>query len=196
MSSNTTAPDTTILIGASQARILDVPSGNQTYTFYLPKDSHDKIYLRFARTWNKVERKKPAPPMTPVEYSTEVQLVTKEKEHPYYRIGHGDRVVLKVLGPTTLKGFSRIEFDESMTGEQKWRLQVLEDGMVKATYPLSAQKSQTTFYREKSPLVPSSAEVFFVEVPQGEHVYEFTLPENHRTALLRFLMPQDSNQRQ
>ena len=73
-----------------------------------------------------------------------------------------------------------------MTGEQKWRLQVLEDGKMKATYPLSARKSQIVFYKEPSKLVPSHSQTFYIEVPAGEHYYEFNLPENNRTALVKF----------
>jgi hypothetical protein len=178
-------------LAEDRSRVITVPRGQQSFTFYLPKSSKDRIFLRFAVKSNEVAKNKPAVTMTPVEFSAKVDLVSREKSHSYYRIGHGDKVVLKLVGPATLKGFCRIEYDENMIGEQKWRLQVNEDGKVKVTYPFNAPKSQIATYSEKATLVPSRAETFFVEIPAGEHLYEFSLPENHRTVLLRFLLPQN-----
>ncbi len=77
-----------------------------------------------------------------------------------------------------------------MNGRQKWRVQVVEDGKVKSTHSMSATRSELTTYRETSPFVPSRAGILFIEVPEGKHYYEFRLPDNHRTALLRFLLPE------
>jgi hypothetical protein len=177
--------------GVSRTKLLEIPKGEQVYTFYLPKDSHQKVLLRFALETNEFTTGTPVAAMTPVEFTTQVDLVSGEKIVPYYRIGTGYKVALKLIGPATLKVLSRIEFDASMTGQQKWKVQAIEDGKVKGTYALSAPKSDTTAYKEKSALVASRAETFFVEVPAGEHHYEFILPENHRTVLTRFLLPKN-----
>ena len=129
--------------------------------------------------------------MTPAEYTTAVDLVSHEETSAYYRVGTGHQVALKLVGPVTLKVLSRIEFDANMNGRQKWKVRVVEDGKTKGTYSLDSRKSEVTTYREKSALVASRAETFYVEVPAGEHRYEFTLPENHRTVLLRFLLPKN-----
>jgi hypothetical protein len=176
-------------IGESRTRQLDVPKGDQTYLISLPASSASRILFRFAEDASAWGRATSAIAMTPSEFSTQVDLLTREETSSYYRIGKGDRVVLSLVGPASLKVLSRIEFDPSMSGKQKWKVSVLEDGTEKARYSLSASKSDQSTYKLTSDLVPSSAQTFYVEIPAGPHRYEFTLPDNHRTALLRFLMP-------
>jgi hypothetical protein len=178
-------------VGESRTKVVDIPKGDQTYSFYLPKNATKKVLLRFAVETNDFTSGAPVVAMTPTEYTTQVDLISGEKVVPYYRVGTGHTVSLKLIGPATLKVLSRIEFDSTMTGIQKWRVQVTEDVKVKGTYSLSAGKSDTTAYREPSSLTASRAETFFVEVPTGSHSYDFKLPDNHRTALLRFLLPKN-----
>ena len=177
-------------ITSSRTRVIDVPRGEQTYTFTLPRNSKQTVLLRFARESSEFAQGSKVVAMTPISYSTRVDLVTKEETSAYYRVGGSDRTMLKLIGPATLKVMNRIEFDQNMKGRQKWRVQVIEDGKIKATHSLSAKQSQITAYRESAPYVPSRAEFFFLEIPEGTHEYEFRLPDNHRTVLFRYLMPE------
>lgn len=182
--------DTEGHITYSRKKFIDVPKGEQTYTFYLPKGAANKVLLRFAVETNAFTTGTPVVEMTPAHFTAQVDLVTREESTTYYRIGTGFSTTVELVGPATLKVLSRIEFDANMSGKQKWRVRVLEDGKVKGTYSLAASKSVVTAYKEPSSLVASQAEVFYVEIPEGPHRYEFTLPENHRTGLLRFLLPE------
>lgn len=185
------AGEGTKIVGESRSKVIDVPQGDQTFVFTLPKGAKRSVIVRFAVETNEFTAGAPVVAMTPTEFTKEVDLLSGEKSVPYYRIGTGYSTALKIIGPATVKVLSRIEFDQSMNGKQKWNVQVSEDGKVKATYPLSAARSDTISYHDSSPLAASWAETFFVEVPQGEHRYEFTLPDNHRTVLLRFLLPKN-----
>lgn len=176
-------------LGASRTKIIDVQRGEQTYTFYLPKDTKRKVVLRFALETSAFTRGTQVVAMTPNVFTKEVDVVSREEAATYYRIGSGYEVALDIIGPATLKVMSRIEFDQNMNGKQKWKVRVLEDNKVKGTYSLSGRRSQITAYRDLSSLVPSKAEVFYVEVPAGKHRYEFILPDNHRTVLMKFLLP-------
>ncbi len=175
---------------ASRTRVIDVPRGEQTFSFSLPRNSKQTVLLRFARESNEFAQGDKIVAMTPISYTTRADVVTKEETSAYYRVGGNDKVVLKLIGPVTLKVLNRIEFDQNMSGRQKWRVQVIEDGKVKATHSFSAISSQVTTYRESAPYVPSRAEAFFIEVPEGTHEYEFRLPDNHRTVLFRYLLPE------
>jgi hypothetical protein len=175
---------------ASRDHFIDVPRGEQTYVFSVPRNSKQTVLVRFARASNEFAQGDKIVGMTPISYTTRVDIVTKEETSAYYRVGGKDNVTLKLIGPATLKVLNRIEFDQNMNGKQKWRVQVVEDGNVKATHSFSAQKSQVTTYRESAPYVPSRAEAFFIEVPEGSHEYGFRLPDNHRTVLFRYLMPE------
>ncbi|MDD5087508.1 MAG: hypothetical protein PHI18_01750 [bacterium] len=182
--------DTEGRIAYTRKKFIDVPKGEQTYSLYLPKDASGKVLLKFAVETNAFTSGTPVVAMTPSQFTAQVDLVTREESTTYYRIGTGFSTTLDLVGPATLKVLSRIEFDANMSGKQKWRVRVLEDGKVKGTYSLAAGKSVVTAYREPSSLVASQAEVFYVEIPEGTHRYEFTLPENHRTGLLKFLLPE------
>ena len=183
-------------VTAMRTKIIDVPRGDQTYTFFLPRNSKQTVLLRFARESKEFAEGNKVVAMTPITYTTRVDLVTKEEASAYYRVGANDKVVLRLIGPATLKVMSRIEFDQNMNGRQKWRVHVIEDGKINATHSLSAKKSQVTAYREASAFVPSLAEMVFVEVPEGIHEYEFRLPDNHRSVLVRFLLPENQLERE
>jgi len=138
-------------IAALRTHIIEVPRGKHTYIFRLPQDAVQTIYLRFSQETNEFTTGTPVVVMTPFEFTSSVDLVSREENYTYYRVSGKDRVVLKLVGPSTLKVLSRIEYDSDMQGKQKWKVQVLEDG--------------------------------------GVNVYEFKLPENHRSSIFRFLMP-------
>ncbi|RPH92456.1 hypothetical protein EHM69_12750 [candidate division KSB1 bacterium] len=176
-------------LSVSRTKIVDIPRGDHTYKLYLPKDSKRKVLFRFALETNAFTNGTPVVAMTPAEFTTPVDLVSGEEITTYYRIGTGHNVTLNLIGPATLKVLARIEYDQKMSGLQKWKVQVQEDGRVKSTYSLSTRKSDITNYREISSLVASRAEIFYVEIPAGEHRYIFLMPDNHRTTLLRFLLP-------
>ncbi|MBI5059172.1 hypothetical protein HZB60_05235 [candidate division KSB1 bacterium] len=176
-------------VAESRTRTLDVPAGEQTYVISLPGTSPQRLLFRFGRNTDSFDGSKVVA-MTPSEFTTQADLLTKEETLTYYRVGPGDRVVLNLVGPVTLKVLARIEFDPTMNGKQKWKVAVWEDGAVKSTYGLSAAKSEATSYKLTSTLVPSAAEVFYIDVPPGSHRYEFALPEDQRSCLMRYLLPQ------
>lgn len=177
-------------VTASRTRVIDVPRGEQVYIFSVPRNSKQTVLLRFARESNEFGQGDKVVAMTPISYTTRVDIVTREEASAYYRVGGKDKVLLKLIGPATLKVLNRIEFDQNMNGRQKWRVQVVEDGRIRATHSFSAKQSQVTSYRETSPYVASRAEAFFIEVPDGTHEYEFRLPDNHRSVLFRYLLPE------
>lgn len=183
-------------LGVSRTKIIDIPRGEHTYVVYLPKGIQHKLFLRFALDTNAFTEGTPVVAMTPSEFTTQVDLVSGEDVSSYYRIGTGHHAAIKLIGPATLKVMARIEFDETMTGRQKWKVQVTEDGKVKGTYVLAATRSDVSVYRDPTALVASRAETFYVEIPAGEHRYEFTMPDNHRTTLLRFLLPENQLERE
>lgn len=179
------------IIGVLRSKVIDVPSGKHSITIRVPENSGDKVYVRLSQKTNEFTGGTSVVAMTPFEYTTAIELVTNETAYTYYRIGESDRAALKLVGPATLKVLSRIEYSPDMKGSQRWRVQVLEDGKPKKSYGMSAGTSDVIQYRLPSQFVASRAETFFVEIPAGEHIYEFRIPEDRRTSLLRFLLPTD-----
>lgn len=185
-----TASIESAFIGVLRSKVIDIPSGKHSLVIQVPDGSTDVVFVRLSQKTNEFTGGTSVIAMTPFEYSKEVELVSEEVTYPYYRIGATDRVALRLVGPATLKVLSRIEFSPEMKGSQKWKIQVLEDGKLKKNYSMSAGQSDVIQYRSPSPLIPSRAETFFVEVPEGEHVYEFRMADDNRSSLLRFLLPQ------
>ncbi len=183
------APGASSFIGVLHSKVIDVPSGKHNVIVRLPDGSTDKVYIRLSQKTNEFTGGTAVIAMTPFEFTSEVELVSEEVAYPYYRIGTTDRAALRLVGPATLKVLSRIEFSPEMKGSQKWKIQVIEDGNLKKNYNLSAGSSDVIQYKNPSPLLPSRAETFFVEIPEGEHVYEFRMADDPRTSLLRFLLP-------
>jgi hypothetical protein len=175
-------------VAESRARTIDVPGGEQTYTLSLPKTARNRLLFRFGTDTESFDGTTIVA-MTPSEFTTQVDLTTREETLSYYRVGIGNRVVLNLVGPATLKVLARIEFDPTMSQTQKWKVAVSEDGVAKSTYNLSAKPSDITVYKVAASLIPSAAEVFYVDVPTGSHRYEFALPDDQRSGLLRFLLP-------
>ncbi len=182
-------------LSESRSKIVDVPRGPQVYTLTLQDFDVPDLFFRVFVNTNEFYDGSGVVAMTPNSFTTEVPLLTNEETVVYYRVGRTDHVRLSLVGPATLKVITRVEFDSTMIGEQRWKVQVNEDGMTKATYNLSASKSDVSLYKGPSSLVPSAGETFYIEIPRGEHAYEFTLPENHRTALLRCLLPKSQLER-
>jgi hypothetical protein len=176
-------------VSISKKHILKVPAGLHTYTFRLSKKSTRRVFLRFQQLGGGFGSPTDVVAMTP-EVSTEsVGLVVGEQVTTYYRLAETREVVLDLIGPTKLKVLARLEFDPNMRGQQNYRVQVYEDGIIKGTYPLTAVKSDVCQYEAPCSLVPAKAETFFLDIPDGEHEYRFALPENHRTVLIKLLLP-------
>ncbi|MFH1862509.1 MAG: hypothetical protein ABH878_06805, partial [bacterium] len=125
----------------------------------------------------------------PAKFSREVPLIVKEVELSYYRISNQDSCVLSVIGPTTIKAFARLEFDPTMSADQKFRISVTEDGLEKQIFALRSKPSQIAEYKEISENIAGDAAQFFIEVPRGKHEYRFQIVDNGRSILLRFYLP-------
>jgi len=176
-------------LSAGENHILNVPAGSHSYTFRLPEKSSTRLYLRFHQLEGDLGAPTQVVAMTPQLWTKSVDLVVREETTTYYRLGEENEIALRLIGPAKLKVLARLEFLPDMQGQQDFRVQVLEDGIIKATYPLTTTESDICQYLETSTLVPGKAETFYLDIPQGEHDYRFVLPESRYTVLLKFLLP-------
>jgi hypothetical protein len=176
-------------LGVLRSKVIDIPSGSHTYVVHVPESSSERVFVRLSQKTNEFTGGTSVVAITPFEYTSPIDLVSNETVYTYYRIGGVERAALRLVGPATLKVLSRLEYTPEMKGTQKWKVQVIEDGTPKKSYALAGNTSDVNQYAKPCNLLPSRAETFFVEIPDGEHVYEFRLPEDARTSLLRFLLP-------
>jgi hypothetical protein len=180
-----------IHLGTSRSIYLKVPAGKHTYRFYVGSKAAYRLFLRFYERTTKVESKPENVAIEPVQFTSAVPLVLREDEVTYYRVGNQDSLKLSIIGPTTVKVLARLEFDPTMFAEQKFRIQVYEDGLIKQIYPLRSKQSEVAEYREISTKVVGNGAKFYIEIPRGKHEYKFEIVDNNRTVLLRFYIPRD-----
>ncbi|MBC8277806.1 MAG: hypothetical protein H8E46_06215 [FCB group bacterium] len=180
-------------IGTGETFVLNLPSGENIIKLYLGKKDESIVYIRPLKELDQVISGTKRVAIDPAEYSKEVMILVKESEYDYFRIGNNDSLKLKIIGPATLRVMSRLEYDITMNGEKKYRMQVYEDGGLKNTFLLNTIISQSAVYAETNTnKILSRADDFFVEVPAGEHNYTFIVLDSGRSALLKFYIPEEA----
>lgn len=180
-------------IGTGEAFYLNLPSGENKVKIYLGKKDESIVYIRPLKELDRVISGTKRVAIDPAEYTREVMILVKESEYDYFRVGNKDSLDLKIIGPATLRVMSRLEYDITMNGEKKYRMQVYEDGGLKNTFLLNTIISQSAVYAEPNAnKILSRADDFFIEVPAGEHSYTFLVLDSGRSALLKFYIPEEA----
>ena len=178
-------------IGTGESFILELPAGENKIKLYLGKSEESIVYVRLLKELDHVVSGTKRIAIDPAEYTKEVMILVKESEYDYFRVGSLDSLKLKVIGPATLRVMSRLEYDITMNGEKKYRMQVYEDGGLKNTFLLNTIVSQTAVFAEPNAnKILSRADDFFIEVPPGQHFYSFKVLDSGRSALLKFYIPE------
>ena len=153
-------------IGAGEDFNLSLPAGTHKVKLYLAKNDKSIIYIR------------------PLQEKKRVSSDPK-------RVGNQDSLNLRIIGPSTIKAFSRLEYDVTMNGEKNYRLQVYEDGSLKNTFLLNTIISETAVYMEQNAdKILSRGDDFYIEVPKGVHEYTFKVLDSGRSSLLKFYIPE------
>jgi len=178
-------------IGEGQEFVLDVPAGNHKIKLYVERKDKSVIYARVLKQKRTVSSGTHTVAIFPQKLTKQVKILVNEKEFDYFRVGGSDSLSLKVIGPTSVKTFSRLEYDVTMNGEKKYRVQVYEDGKLKNTFLLNTILSETAVYKEgNAKKIISRGDSFYMEVPAGEHTYTFKVLDSGRSALLKFYIPE------
>lgn len=173
--------------GKGRKFTLKVPEGSFTYAFTLEGTDRDAA-ARFTFEPAKDQTKRTA--IEPLTYDRIVTATIKEKLLAYYVSTAARPATLRVVGPTTVRVTTRLNYDEKMKGAQKYAVTVAEQGNRVATRPLQTTKSVDVSYHEWKTVVPGKAQSFSFEVPAGEHVYSFGLDQTLAASVsLRFSIP-------
>ena len=126
----------------------------------------------------------------PRTFPEEIRIAVREREYIYYRVQEGQSVEIEVIGPTRIKGISRLEFDHTMRGEKPYRIQIRENNTIISTKPFTGAISETASYVVTTNKLVGKGDTFYIDVPTGRHRYQVTTPDNGMTVLLRFYLPQ------
>ncbi len=174
--------------GKSRKFTMKVPEGMFTYEFLLEESSGDAA-LRFSFQGSKQSGKRTA--IEPLTYDRIVTATVNEKLIAYFVSSVDRQATLRVIGPTKVRVTTRLNYDETMKGSQKYSVVVSEKGVRVVARPLQTTKSVDLSYKEWKEVVPGKAMSFSFEVPDGEHVYSFALDQSlAHSVSLRFSIPQ------
>lgn len=131
--------------------------------------------------------------LTPVEADRSVTVTEGEKLISYYTVVSGKPVKLRIIGPTSLELSSRIDFDATMRGEQRYRLRLAEGGRTLRELDLKTTKALAATYAGVPQRVPSKINVTRFPVPGGKHEITIELLAPPRgTAQIHARIPEPS----
>ena len=177
-------------IGAGVPFEIKISEGLHNIKLYLKKDSKKTVYIRPMRISTEMTDGPERVAMHPQEFSSQVKILVKENEYDYYRVGSSDSLKLRIIGPTSVKVLTRLEYNVTMNGGKKYRLKVFENGSLKNTFLFATELSDAAVYlKADADNRLSRGDDFYIEVPKGEHVYTFEVQDGGRSALLKFYIP-------
>lgn len=183
-----------VRVGVPKSVTLKVPAGEHEFQVTTPHDAKRPVYVRFLLA-ERAKKKATGEKINyiaylPRKFGEEVRIVVKEQEYIYYRATVSSPVELEVIGPTRIKGVSRLEFDHTMHGDKPYRVQASENSNVIQTSPFTGKISGTATYSKPTEKVIGQGDTFFINVPEGKHRYIVTTPDKGSSVLLRFYLPE------
>ncbi len=178
--------NTDLLPAAYRTLSFETSAGVHNYRLWLTSDNIDTVFIRIYRSdISSVEPAKAA--IYPLEYYRRVHLYSKKNQTPYYLISKENGVRLQVSGPASLLIRARANFTADMDGRIGFSITILEnDEEIKALSATTA-KSLSMAYQDYTGVVPSKPTEFLLDIPAGNHIYNFLLKESPaETVSIRF----------
>lgn len=177
----------TVLPGKKRSFQIRVPKGKHVYEFRLVDTAGRNAYLRFYKTKEKARVSRVL--LQPREFKDVINTVVSEKLSKYYVADEDNPLELDIIGPTTIKGYSRVNFNSKMKGKIKYSFDIYEDGKLITTESASSSKSDY-YYKNNPKLVPSIADIFRFRVPAGKHTYRIEVKNGAPAGIsFRLLIP-------
>lgn len=173
--------------GKWRSFFIEVPKGENHYKFSLWQAPSDTVAVRFSleepKEWTSLR-------FEPGTAPDNFQLIASEagKTIDYYELTTDKPIRLELTGPLRIKVATRLNYDITLDGAQKFAIRILEDGKEQQTATFRVIKSETIKYQNKADMIPSLERSFYLQIPEGKHKFEFQLIKTQaRSAGLRFL---------
>lgn len=168
---------------------LKVPKGKHRYDLRASGSVTETVYLRFYQLAKKEKPKYVS--YRPVSYKKVLDAVISQKTGRYFMATEKDPVVLRVIGPTKLKIVARGNVKSFDGGKIEFNIVALEEGREIKRIAAKRGKSKS-FYPDEKKLFPTSSTSFYLEVPRGEHTYNFYMLKcEAKSVSLRFYIPEE-----
>jgi hypothetical protein len=158
-------------VAALRRSTLRVPTGIHHLQIFADPEGSGRVA---ARAYREVKRKKAKDvAYAPEQYRALTQLqFASGTISTYYHFDADTPLGFAVTGPTTLKVYTRLDFDHTMNGDQNYSLQLLRDGESVNTYHYHASKLSAAAYIERPEILPGDRKLLRVPVPRGRHQFE------------------------
>ena len=157
-------------IGKSRRLTVDVPAGKHALTLSVTGASALLVRLQQAAPAAGDEL---TVTLTPVEAPRTVTVAEGEKLIAYGSALPGHPVKLRLVGPTSLDLITRLDFDATMRGTQRYRLGISEHGRRIREVEFKTTKSTTASYTDRTDRVPSKVDR--LRLPIGGGMHEITV---------------------
>lgn len=184
-------PGSTAVLCKSRTLIVEVPAGR--HRIELAVEGAADVLARILVSAPGRSAGEAYVSLTPADAPRSVTLSEGERLIPYYSVLPRANVRIRVVGPTTLEISSRLDFDATMRGAQRYRLRVLVNGKTSKTPEFTTTKSATGRYVDLKDRVPSKVSRFTVSIPSGGHdVTVELLQPTHGSVEIHARIPQPS----
>jgi hypothetical protein len=177
------------ILGKSRKGTIEIPEGSHKYELRLEKTEASDVAVKLYFVPAKGTAKEVT--IEALSYDRVVTAMAEEKLITYYVCSANHKVQVRVVGPTRMKVSLRLNYDESMKGGQKYAVSVWEGSKQVLLKPLSTTKALGVSYKEWKDVIPGKVNVFYHDIPSGEHIYRLELQESvARSVSLKFSLPQ------
>ncbi len=171
----------------------DVPSTPKSFTIKVDPEIHDYSFVMLDKSpqvdliYKFVTEAAPKwKELSPLADTTTIKIkVDSSNIQSYYKLSSTHPQKFKVKGPSSLRVFTRLEYNYSMQGELSYRVMVKRNDTIIGTFKLSTKPSVEAQYIKDKKHIPGTLEKFYLEVPSGDNSYEFVLLDKHFTSLIR-----------
>jgi hypothetical protein len=156
---------------ALRSTTLRVPTGKHQIQVYAEVEGEGRTAARFYREVKRAKVKDVA--FAPEQYAAVAKLqFASGSTSTYYHFHADSPLAFTVTGPTTLKVYTRLDFDHRMNGAQSYALELLRDGVSVNTYHYHADTLDSAVYVGKPQVLPGERKLLRIPVPRGRHRYE------------------------
>ncbi len=158
-------------VGALRKVYVNIGTGLHSVQVFGETTGSGRIAARFFREYKR-------DPETTVSFAPEgfetiyhLQFASGSQS-TYYHFGAEVPLTFTVTGPTTLKIWTRLDFDHTMNGSQDYTLEVTCDGESWNTFHYTAKKLSSAAYVERPDLLPGTRNTMRIPVRKGQHRFE------------------------
>jgi hypothetical protein len=158
-------------VSALRRGYVDVGTGLHTLQVYSSSSGAGRIAARFFQ----ISRRSGSAfvPFAPESYGAVCTLQFESGSHStYYHFDASAPLIISVMGPTTLRVYTRLDFDYTMNGSQTYSLEVLANGKPWKSFHYHTHKLSGAAYVERPEVLPGSRKLMRIPVPRGPQHYE------------------------